>query len=116
MILNTFSCVYQPSVCLLWRNVYLGHLPTFLTEFFVVLILSSMNCLYILEVNPLSLTSFANIFFHSKGCLSVSFMVSFAVQKLLIRFHLFIFIFITLGGGSKKILLQFLPKSILCFL
>ena len=66
-----------------------------------------MNCLYILEINPLLGTSFANIFSHSIGCLFVLFMVSFAVQKLLslIRFHLFIFIFITLGGGSKKILL-----------
>ena len=44
-------------------------------------------------------------------------MVSFAVQKLLslICYHLFIFvfIFITLGGGSKKILLQFMSKSVL---
>ena len=43
-------------------------------------------------------------------------MVSFAVQKLLslIRSHLFIFvfIFITLGGGSKKILLWFRSKSV----
>ena len=46
--------------------------------------------------------------------------VSFAVQKLssLIRSHLFIFvfIFITLGGGSKRILLQFMSNSGLCFL
>ena len=45
------------------------------------------------------------------------FMVSFAVQKLLslIRFQLFIFVFIviTLGGGSEKILLQFMSESIL---
>ena len=44
-------------------------------------------------------------------------MVSFAVQKLLslIRSHLFIFvfIFITLGGGSENILLQFRSKSVL---
>ena len=44
-------------------------------------------------------------------------MVSFAVQKLLslVRYHLFIFafIFITLGGGSKKILLQFMSKNVL---
>ena len=70
-----------------------------------------MSCLYILEINPLSVASFANIFSNSEGCLFVLFMVSFAVQKLLslIRSHLFIFgfvfIFITLGGGSKKILL-----------
>ena len=76
---------------------------------FVVLILSCMSCLYILEINPLSIDSFANIYFHSEGCLFVLFVVSFAVQKLLsfIRSHLFIFVFIsiTLGGGSKKILL-----------
>ena len=40
---------------------------------------------------------------------------SFAVQKSLslIRSHLFIFISITLGGGSKRILLWFMSKSVL---
>ena len=65
-----------------------------------------MSCLYILEINPLSVVSFANIFSHSECCLFLLFMVSFAVQKLLslIKSHLFIFVFIsvTLGGGSKK--------------
>ena len=68
-----------------------------------------MSCLYVLEINPLSIESFANIFSHSEGCVFVLFMVSFAVQKLLsfVRSHLFIFVFIsiTLGGGSNKILL-----------
>ena len=76
---------------------------------FVSLILSYMSSLYILEINPLSVDSFANIFSHSEGCLFVLFIVSFAVKKLLsfIRSHLFIFVFIsiTLGGGSQKILL-----------
>ena len=40
-----------------------------------------MSCLYILEINPLSIASFANIFSHSEGCLFILFMVSFAVQK-----------------------------------
>ena len=55
-------------------------------------------------INALSIASFANIFFHSEGCLFILFMVSFAVQKIisLNRSHLFIFIFITLGGGSKR--------------
>ena len=74
---------------------------------FVFLILSFMSCLYILEINPLSFASFANIFSHSEDCLFVLFMVFFAVQKLLslIRSHLFIFvfIFIPLGGRSKRI-------------
>ena len=65
-----------------------------------------MRCLYILEINPLLVASFANIFSHSVGCLFILFMVPFTVKKLLslIRYHL-VFIFITLGGGSKKILL-----------
>ena len=70
-----------------------------LTGLFVFLILSCMNCLYILDINLLSVTSFANIFLHSVGCLLILLMVSFAVQKLLsfIRSHLFIFVLISLG-------------------
>ena len=59
--------------------------------------------------HPLLVSSFANIFSHSEGCLFILFMVSFVAQKLssFIRPHLFIFIFISisLGGGSKRILL-----------
>ena len=49
-----------------------------------------MSYLYILEINPLSVVSFAIIFSHSKGCLFTLLIVSFAVQKLLslIRSHL----------------------------
>ena len=36
---------------------------------FIFLVLSCMNCLYILELNSLSVASFANIFSHSEGCL-----------------------------------------------
>ena len=66
-----------------------------------------MSCLYILEINPLSVAFFfANILSLSEGCLFILFMVSFAVQKVLslIRSHLFIFVFIliTLGGVSKR--------------
>ena len=41
-------------------------------------------------------------------------MVSFAVQKTLIKFHSFTFVFIfgTPGDGSKKILLQFMSKTV----
>ena len=71
---------------------------------FVFLVLSCMSCLYILEINPLSVVSFAIIFSHSEGCLFTLLIVSFAVQKLLglIRSHLFTFVSIsvTLGGGS----------------
>ena len=76
-----------------------------------------MSYLYILEINPLSVDSFANIFSHSVYCLFVLFMISFAVKKLLclLRFHLFIFvfIFITLGCRSEKIQLWFMSENVL---
>ena len=71
---------------------------------FLLLVLSCMSCLYILEINPLSVVSFAIIFSHSEGCLFTLLIVSFDLQKplSLIRSHLFTFVFIslTLGGGS----------------
>ena len=42
----------------------------FLIGWFVFLSLSCMSCLYIFEMNPLSVVSFAVIFSHSEGCLS----------------------------------------------
>ena len=54
-----------------------------------------MSYLYILDINFLLVTSFSNMFSHSVGCLFVLLMVSFAMQKLLIRSHLFIFAFIS---------------------
>ena len=63
----------------------------FFDGWFVFLVLSCMSCLYILEINPLSVVSFAVIFPYSEGCLFTLLIVSFAVQKLLslIRSHLF---------------------------
>ena len=81
----------------------------FLIGLFVLLILSCMSYLHISEINLMSVAFFANIFSHLGGCLFILLMISCAVQKLLslIRPYLFIFvfIFITLEGGSKKILL-----------
>ena len=75
----------------------------FLTGLFVFLVLSY---LHILEINSWSVVSFAILFSNSEDCLLTLFVVSFAVQKLLslIRFHLFIFVFIsiTLRGGSWR--------------
>ena len=50
---------------------------------FVFLILSSMNCLIVLEISPLSVPPFAIIFSQSVGVLFVLLLVSFATQKLL---------------------------------
>ena len=75
----------------------------------VSFIIGYMSCLYILEINPLLLGLFANIFCYSESCLFVLFIVSFIVQKVLslIRsyFVIFVFIFTILGDGSKKIFL-----------
>ena len=56
--------------------------PHLLIGLFVFLILSCMSCLYILEINPLLVVSFAVTFFHSEGCLFTLLIVSSAVQKL----------------------------------
>ena len=62
-----------------------------------------MSCLYILEINSLSVTSFV-IFSDSEGCLFTLLIVFLIVQKLLslVRSYLFTFAFIsiTLGGVS----------------
>ena len=67
----------------------------FLIGLFVFLVLSCMSCLYVLEIYPLSVVSFAIIYSHSECCLFSLLIVSFAVQKLLrlISSHLFIFVF-----------------------
>ena len=86
------------------KNVYLG-LPIFRSgcSFFVV---ELYKLLVYLEIKFLLVTSFANIFSQSAGCLCVLFMVSFAVQKFvsLIIFHLFIFAFVSSAfrDGPKK--------------
>ena len=63
----------------------------------------------------MSAASFENISSYSESCRLVLFMVSFAAQKVLslIRSHLFVFLFITVVGQSKKILLWFMSKSVL---
>ena len=70
---------------------------------FVFLALSCMSCLYILEINSLSVASLAIIFSQSEGYLFTLLIVSFVVQKLLIliRSHLFLFAFISRKGEGE---------------
>ena len=115
-MLSIFSCAYRPSVCLLWRNAYLDLLPIFWWWYLGFWYWIVWAALHILEVNPLSVTSFGNIFSHSVHCLFVLFMVSITVQKLLslIRFHLFFFFTsITLEDIAKKTVLWLISMSVL---
>ena len=70
-------------------------LAHFLIGSFIFLELSWKSCLYIFEINPLSVSLFAIIFSQSEGCLFTLLIVSFVVQKplSLIRSHVFIFAF-----------------------
>ena len=75
----------------------------FWIRLFGFLLVSCIRCLYILEIKPLLVTSFANIFTQSIGCLFILSVVSYAVQKLvsLIRSHFFIFVFISIALGTE---------------
>ena len=79
--------------------------------------MSCTSYLYILVIDYFPVVFLTIIFSHSEDCLFTLFAISFAVQNLLslIRSHLFIFvfIFITFGGGSKKDLAVIYVKSVL---
>ena len=82
-----------------------------------LVVVQSLNCVW-LFATPWTAAHQASLSTNSQSLLKFMFFVFFALQKALslIRYHLFIFIFIyiTLEGGSKKkILLWFMLKSVL---
>ena len=86
--------IYAPSLkkCLFRSSAYIFYI-------------GYMNYLYILDVNSLSVISFANIFSYSIGFLFILSMVLYAVQKLLslIWSHLFIFGFVSFALKESEV-------------
>ena len=116
---HIFVCLL--SIFMSGRNIYLWLHLLFYWAVPPPPIFSYMSCFVYLEIKLLLVLFFVNMFSHYICCLFILFMASLVMEKLssLIRSHLLIFIFayisITPGDRSKKTLLWFMSKGVLCF-
>ena len=115
-MLSIFSCVCQPSVCLLWRNVCLGLFPTFwlgclFSWYWVVWAACIFWKLILCQLFHLLLFSWIlrvvfSPCFYSSFCAK-----AFKFNQVPLVYFFFFLISISLGGRSQRILLWFMSSN-----